>query len=363
MLLQTLVALSILLFFIVVPGTGALIVRQRWRTLRALVLESFFYPLISYSDQRPAAGSKESMFLGSRRMIATVDALEDDSILWVSNGRFSTAVEMKGQNLVLLSGTQDDLLSGNQNDAARSPVMVPWKRMFTINQGTQIYIAGQLCVENQQLRFRGSKNEPLLIILFEGDPRLVLFRTIWNARQRNEYYNQLTPGSMTLGSVALLLLSYLLFATPGGRLWGLGALTFSFSPVLPLLPPSVAGYYIFRRLWRRARVLRSQRDVLKVAHACCNSGTFNCRTAREDDPAEFRILTDFDLSERMIVELQQGESDEIFNYSLETSTSPEMVLRKLGNTARMIETAAVVIFLFAQLFTSYLLFVALSYAV
>lgn len=363
MVLQSLVVLSILLFFIVVPGTGALIVRQRWRSLRALVLKSFFYSLISYSDQRPAVGGEESKFLGSRRMIATVDALEDDSILWVSNGRFSTAVEMKGQNLVLLSGTQDDLLSGNQSDSARSPVMVPWKRMFTINQGTQIYIAGQLCLENQQLRFRGSKEEPLLIILFEGDPRLVLFRTVWNARQRNEYYNQLTPGSMTLGSVALLLLSYLLFTAPGGRLWGLTALTFSFSPVLPLLPPSVAGYYIFRRLWRKARVLRSQRDVLKVAHACCTSGIFTCRTAQMDEIPEFRICTDYDLANRMIIELHQGETDEVFNYSLETSTSPELVLQKLGNAARMIEATAVIIFLSAQLFTSYLLFVALSYAV
>jgi Na+/proline symporter len=82
---------------------------------------------------------------------------------------------------------------------------------------------------------------------------------MWAGRQRNEYWNHLTPISLIGGFVAELLWAVSLSGE--SRLQTLVALVMALIPILPLFPPGVVGFYWYRRLWRRARRIRAHRDL------------------------------------------------------------------------------------------------------
>ncbi|MFW6362550.1 MAG: hypothetical protein ACOC0D_01785 [Spirochaeta sp.] len=368
MSLELMVIACAAVFYVGIPAAGAFHVRRRWRRLRSRIIDSLDCPKIQYHDQGQAAQATSRMVIGERRMAGAVDAVEGDSVLWLSNDEVSVAVDMTGQNVVLLAGTQENLLKGEDIEVGASLVIIPWKRMFTISQGTQIFVVGEVIAESGRLCFRRTPESDLLIVLFEGTPQLVLYRSIWNARQRNEFINQTTPGSMTLGSAGLLLLSYFLLIAPGGRLWGLIALTLSFTPVLPLLPPGVIMYFFFRRLWRRARMVRSQRDVLRMAMECCRSDSFSCRDmtrdpvdTRSDGNQVLRAYGD-NGTHCLLVEPKEPDGGGVPDRLL-VPTESEQLIRSLERKAYRLECVAVLLFLFGQLCTTYVLFVLLSYAV
>ena len=36
------------------------------------------------------------------------------------------------------------------------------------------------------------------------------------------------------------------------------------APIAPFLPPAVGFYYLYRKYWMRGRVLRAQRDIIRL---------------------------------------------------------------------------------------------------
>jgi hypothetical protein len=103
-----------------------------------------------------------------------------------------------------------------------------------------------------------------LVVIYDGEDETVLPGSIWSGRQRNEYWNQFTPASLLIGSFALLILSYLTLRSPLLRLPVLFSLTLSSVPVLPLLPPGVILFFLYRYWWRKGRYFRAQRDLVRL---------------------------------------------------------------------------------------------------
>jgi hypothetical protein len=89
-------------------------------------------------------------------------------------------------------------------------------------------------------------------------------RVIWSGRQRNEYWNQFTIPSLITGSFGLLLLAYFLLGSPDMRIPALTALAAGLGPASPFLPPAFPLYFLYRRYWKRARLMRAQRDVVRL---------------------------------------------------------------------------------------------------
>ena len=359
--------MCIVVFFLMIPWVGALHVRQRWRGLRKQLLASLSVPRLRYHDQSTAAHFVSGNCVGCRRMIGVIDAVEGDSTLWISNGEVSAAVEMTGQHLVVLSGMQEDLMYESSAEVGKTPVVIPWDRMFTISQGTQVYLFGRVVAENGRLVFTPESNRSLLIVLFEGAPELLLYRAVWNARQRNEFYNQMTPGSLTLGSAVLLLLAFLLLGNPDARLWGLIALTMSFTPLLPLVPPGVGAYYGFRRLWQSARVMRSRRDLIKAAEVISAASECTRLSAQAADEKGRqgipRVWSGLSESEVLYASPQQQDCSDILQRPLLLPVNPQQIMIRLNTRAHLFEGAAVLLFCVGQVVNTYLLFVLLSYAV
>lgn len=247
------------LFYLVLPGVGAFTVRYRWRTFRRRTIEASLLPRAGYHQMRQAAAAEAGEYLGRFRFLGSLEAIQGDDIMWVNDGTMSFAVDMKGQSVALLASND-----GGSSVPSESPDLVPWRKLTHLTEGVRLFVAGGFYVDGGRGLFRGDSSSPLVAIMYGGPDSSMLRRAIYSGRQRNEYWNQLTPASLAAGSLALLTAAYASLSAPGARFEGLLAVTFSLVPISPLFPPGFVLFFLYRRLWRRGRALRAERDVVTL---------------------------------------------------------------------------------------------------
>ncbi|MFW6228789.1 MAG: hypothetical protein ACOC2V_04955, partial [Alkalispirochaeta sp.] len=142
-----------------------------------------------------------------------------------------------------------------------TPLVVYWKEMNALVEGSRFFVAGTVTREMGTLSFRGWDREGgvPLVVMYDCSDDLVLERAMWTGRQRNEYWNQFTPGSLIVGFLAEILWVVRVFEE--SRFYAFAGILASLVPLLPLVPPGVVGFYLYRRLWRRGRRIRAARDM------------------------------------------------------------------------------------------------------
>ncbi len=154
--------------------------------------------------------------------------------------------------------------------------------MSTLTEGTRLVVSGALYSERGHPVFRWGKGDPLTVVLFDGDERTILRRSIWAGRQQNEYWNQFTPISLLGGSVMLFVVAYYLSRLPMLRVAALLALAVGLSPVLPFVPPGVVFVLLYRVLWRNGRMRRAMRDLLMLPTRYFDRSALASRTLLPD---------------------------------------------------------------------------------
>jgi hypothetical protein len=102
------------------------------------------------------------------------------------------------------------------------------------------------------------------VVLYDGERNTIVQRAVWGGRQRNEYWNQFTLASLLTGSFFMLLLAYIFMRSTPFSIPVLFALSLAFFPISGLLPPGFVLYYLYRFFWKRARLLRAERDLLRL---------------------------------------------------------------------------------------------------
>ena len=138
---------------------------------------------------------------------------------------------------------------------AGSVERLSWRSVSSLVEGTSIFVAGILAIEDGRPIFVDDPDEALIAVCHDGDEGRLISRLIEGGSAPNEYWNYLTRISMALGLVAisgiLLLLRTSIFST-------LRALIFlaGLSPVLPFAPPGLALFFLYHRFWRRALASR-----------------------------------------------------------------------------------------------------------
>ncbi len=237
-----------LIFFLLIPGIGALIVRTNWRKFRVDMQNATSYPYLDYSDIKNENNELNFRFFGS------LEAIENKNKIWVKGGNLAIAADLQNVFVYILPSLLTD------EEAQR----VPWKRISSLIAGTQILISGSLIVENNRGIFKNSSLNPLLVVIFDGDKETLLKRAISVGRKRNEYWNQFTLISLVTGSFSLLSISYFFFRNPLWEIPALIALCLSFYPVALLLPPGVIFFFLYQYFWKKARYLRVDRDLFRL---------------------------------------------------------------------------------------------------
>ncbi len=268
-MIRALIILQIFLsgvFYLLIPGLGAFFVRSRWRKFRSGVVAASTYPRITYAGMR--TGTTETGD-GLFRFLGALEAIQDDDVMWLRNDELSLSADMKGQRVYLLSSAPAGLEEegGDAGGPARpgeAPAVVPWDKVSSLPEGTKVFVAGPLRMDGGRGVFRSRPGADLLVIFYDGDERSIVRRAVWNGRQRNEYWNPFTPAALAGGILAGTIFAYFFLKNPLYRVPGILSVGTALVPVLPLFPPGVVFFFLYRRLWSRARLLRAERDLVRL---------------------------------------------------------------------------------------------------
>jgi hypothetical protein len=249
------------LFYAAFPAIGAFIVRGQWRMFRKTVIAVSRYPTAG-----PAAvGRERSGAVGEYRFFGTLEAIQGDDRIWITNGRFSVAAELRGVRVHLIPESEADAGTAGRGTAGGELRSVPWSRIFSLPEGTPIFLGGTLHAEEGRGVFRDHGNPPLLVVIHDCARESIVSRAIESGRQRNEYMNTFTLPSVAIGALSLLLLGFsLLTGHSEARGIALLALTVGLAPVSPFLPPGFPFYFAYRSFWKKSRLMRAQRDIVRL---------------------------------------------------------------------------------------------------
>lgn len=259
----------VVLFYLLIPGVGAFNVRARWRRFRRQVLASSAFRIAEYEQFREATARPDGTDLGRFRFFGALEAIQGDDTIWLKNGNVTVAVEMTDVRVCMLypdgeNGRPLWVENPTPHFPDLTPLVTPWSRMGSLPEGTRFYVGGSMEVQRGLPTFRPAAGAPLVVVIYDGNDETLLARCIWSGRQRNEYWNQFTPASLLAGAFSLLILSYLYLRSPLLRLPVLFSLTLSAVPLMPLLPPGVILFFLYRYWWRRGRYFRAQRDLVRL---------------------------------------------------------------------------------------------------
>ncbi len=248
-------------FYILLPGLGAFYTRSKWRLFRKQLINSTLIPDIGYKEFMLA----KDEHIGKFRFFGSLQAMHDNLII-LNNKQITVHVEMKKALVYVLRAGNIEKIENSFEEVLtdQTPEKVTWNKVFSLPEGSSIFVCGNLYNENDQAVFKTIRKIPATVIIFEGDPEKLLKQTIWGGRHHNEYWNKLTPGAITAGSFSLFILSYIYLRNPLARFPAIISLAFSLIPLIPLLPPGVILYYLYRYFWKKGRTLRAERDIISL---------------------------------------------------------------------------------------------------
>ena len=250
------------LFYAGLPALGAFLARGQWRRFRRTVTCVSRYPTATPG----VVGRERSAPVGYYRFFGTLEAIQGDDRIWLTNGRFSVAADLRNVRVHLIPETESSEPASppaRGGSGAASLGSVPWNRIFSLPEGTPVFVGGALFSEEGRGVFRNDGRTRLLVVIHDCPRESLVLRAISGGRQRNEYMNTFTLPSVAVGSLSLLLFAFTLLAQPE-RIVSLLALTAGLAPLSPFLPPGFPLYFAYRSRWKKARLLRVQRDVVRL---------------------------------------------------------------------------------------------------
>lgn len=144
------------------------------------------------------------------------------------------------------------------------PARIRWNRVSTLTQGAKVFVGGPLLPVENRGTFVSTRENPLLIIFYDGPDRSLTTRAIRAGRHKNEYWNPITPYAFMLNAFSQIILAVSFLPRPAFRLTVLVACVAIFAPLFSLLPPGILLTVLYRRLWWRARIFRAYRDLARL---------------------------------------------------------------------------------------------------
>jgi len=242
-------------FFLLIPLGGAFAVRSRWRRFRRKLIAAASFRRLDYAVAHASGDgiSEGEPFVFYGRL----EGIQGDRGIWLGSKGISVSIDLHRVPIFLLPNAPK-LETGPPDE---TPRVVYWKEMNALVEGSRFFVAGTARWETGSLVFRGwdGRNGVPLVIMYDCSDELVLERALWTGRQRNEYWNHLTPVSLIVGFLAEILWVVRIFEE--SRFYAFVGILASLVPLLPLVPPGVVGFYLYRRLWRRGRRIRAARDM------------------------------------------------------------------------------------------------------
>lgn len=242
------------------PVIGAFISRHSWRVFRQRFNDLCLSPMLDYTAyQRCVHG-------GRFRFIGGFESISDEHTLWIRSETISIPVSLSGRYTYLFSIVEEG--------GEETPERIRWDRVSTLTEEVKIFIGGNLVRKDGRLLFASSKEEPLLLIFYDDNDRSLPIRTIRAGRNKNEYWNPITPYAFILGTFSQLLIALSFLLRPAFRSTSIVAFIALFTPIIPFLPPGLLCTVLYNSLWHKARQFRQYRDVARLPLKYLSAGVW-----------------------------------------------------------------------------------------
>jgi hypothetical protein len=240
-----------------VPVAGAFVNRHQWRVFRRRFDDLRLEPFLDYAAYRRSEG-------GLYRFIGGFESVTDGHTLWIRNDDLTLPVSLAGSHTYVLPMQEKDELTGGFDPGKETPARINWNQVTALTEGARVFVGGALLPQDNRLTFVSERDNPLLVIFYDGPDRSLTARTIRAGRKGNEYWNFITPYAFILGAFSQLLIALNFLNRPAFKLTVLTAFFALFIPLLPMIPPGFALTVLYKRLWWQARVYRACRDLARL---------------------------------------------------------------------------------------------------
>jgi hypothetical protein len=233
------------------PIAGAFISRRGWRLFRKRLDALCLSPVLDYAA-----------FCGDEGIFRFAGEFESfaSGVLWIRNEGLTVPADLAGAHLYVLPMSEDESF-----DPSREiPERIRMSRISTLTAGARVFVGGLLAPQHQRRRFISTRENPLLVIFYDGSDRSLMTRAVRAGRHKNEYWNPVTPYALTLGALSYIIMIFTFLFRPAFQLAALTAFIAIFTPLFPLLPLGILLTILYRRLWWQARLLRASRDLARL---------------------------------------------------------------------------------------------------
>jgi len=255
------------LWYALVPLVGAIIRRHGWYAFRRRFNELRLHPILDYRrcwQQEKNEASEGELF----RFVGGFESVTDRQTLWIRGEDLTVPVSLKNARTYLLPMQKNAAEAETFDPGEESPQKISWERVSALTEGAKVFVGGPLTCIDGRWSFASTKENPLIVIFFDGPDQALPSMVAKAGRHRGEYWNSITPYSLILGAVCQLLMAASFIQRPAFRLTVIVAFIALFIPLYPLIPPGLLFAVACRRLSWRARLLRIYADLALLPLRC-----------------------------------------------------------------------------------------------
>ena len=249
----------VVLWYVLVPMIGALGRRNKWRMLRKRFNELRLRPILDYRRyrQKEADGPGSNTF----RFVGGFESVTDGQTLWIRTDDLTVPISLKNARTYLLPMQKNEGAAEIFYPEDEAPEKIKWERVSSLTEGAGVFVGGELANRDGRRSFVSTKENPLIVIFFDGPGEALPSLVMRAGRCRGDYWNSITPYSLIIGALCQILMAVTHLSRPAYRLTVIVSFIALFVPLYPIIPPGLLFSFLYRRLAWRARLMRVYADI------------------------------------------------------------------------------------------------------
>jgi len=232
---------------------GGVYNRFKWRKFRKNFYQTQKSPLLNYHLYRNINSDTVSGAKSVYRLSGSIESITDGHTLWVRSEDLTLPVSLEKTKCYLLPENEGD-------EEPNAPSQIRWNRVSALSEGVKVFVAGVIKTRDNRQSFSSTRENPLTVIFYSCPDDELTEEIIRAARIKGEYWNSLTPASIVIGALSLIVIASLYLGRPAFHLAVISSLIAVFIPVYPILPPGFLLTLIYQRVSRNARKTRIKCD-------------------------------------------------------------------------------------------------------
>jgi len=242
---------------------GAMVKRYRWYVFRRRFNELRLSPILDYSNYWMAV--KEMRESVNFRFLGNLESVTDGQTLWMHGNDLTISVSLKNTETYLLPAYQGDNDQEMPDIDEDVPSKIKWRKVSMLTEGAKVFVGGSLVYREDRWQFVSTKKNPLIVFFYDGPDSLFTTRVIQSCRQQWAYWNAVTPYSLILGALCLILLAFSFLHRPVFRPTVIFSFVSLFIPLYPIIPPGLLFTVFSRRLTLKSRMFKAYSDLARLS--------------------------------------------------------------------------------------------------